>query len=208
MSRRLVLLLPLLACGSVSLGMGTNRRAQDELSAFEKCRLVTAVDLVDSKAPFFGDYAVTKEDRPAAAKLDLSSNPVARKYRTTLRLNVKKGPNFAGHYRVVIWGCGTSCVMFAVVNLKSGRVITPPGFGDVSGVFFVADDFLSQESDADSSGLVRYNAASKLLVVIGDLDEDESREGAFYFVLEGEELRLVHKTPVSKNCESLKGGKH
>ena len=124
-----------------------------------------------------------------------------------LGLDVKKGPNFAGRYRVVIWGCGTSCVMFAVVNLKSGRVITPPGFGDVSGVFFVADDFLAQGTSEDNSGLVRYRPTSRLLVVIGDLDEDESREGAFYFVLEKERLRPVYSTRVNKDCESLKPGR-
>ena len=45
---------------------------------------------------------------------------------------------------------------------------------------------------------------SRLLVILGDLDEDESREGAFYFVLDNERLRLIHSTPVKKNCENLR----
>jgi len=193
--------------GVVLVCVSTTSIAQDELSEYEKCRLVTAADLADAKAPSFQNYAVAKEEHGPPYKLDLSSNPIAKRYRTVLRLDVERGPNFAGHYRVVIWGCGMSCVMFAVVNLKSGRVITPPDFSDVSGVFVYADDFLARQSDPDSSGLVRYNAASKLLVVIGDLDEDESREGAFYFVLEGEKLGLVHATRVKKNCEGLRPSK-
>jgi hypothetical protein len=92
--------------------------------------------------------------------------------------------------------------MFAVVNLRSGRVITPQDFDRVSGVFFYADDFLPQ-TDGDGWGF-RYKLDSKLLVVIGDLAEDESREGAFYFVLEGEKLRPAYSTRVHKDCESAK----
>jgi hypothetical protein len=42
-------------------------------------------------------------------------------------------------------------------------------------------------------------------VILGDLDEDESREGAFYFVLNDERLRLIHSTLVKKNCENVRG---
>jgi hypothetical protein len=191
----------------ICVGFGVTGVSQDEPSAFEKCRYVTGPDLADAKAPSFRDFSVNGERARPPFRLDLASNPIAKRYRTVLRLDVEKGPNFAGHYRVVFWGCGTSCVMFAAVNLESGRVITPPDFGDVSGVLFDAADFLSEQSDPSSSSLVRFNAASRLLVVIGDLDEDESREGAFYFVLEREKLRLVHTTKVKKDCEALRSSK-
>jgi hypothetical protein len=95
--------------------------------------------------------------------------------------------------------------MFAVVNLNTGRVITPEGFSHTSGVHFGVDiQKLFPESPRDYS-LLAFTNESKLLVVLGDLDEDESREGAFYFVLDQERLRLIHSTPVKKNCESLRG---
>jgi hypothetical protein len=128
------------------------------------------------------------------------------RYRTVFRLEVEKGPNFAGHYRVVEWGCGSSCEMVAVVNLRSGRVITPEAFDRVSGVFFYADDFLPQK-DSDGWGF-RYKLDSRLLVAVGDLDEDESREGAFYFVLDREKLRSVYSTDVKKNCANAEHSKN
>src|SRR6202041_301595 len=74
--------------------------------------------------------------------LDLSSNPIAKRYRTVLRYQVSEGANFAGHYRVAIWGCGMTCAMFAVVNLKTGQVITPKRASTVFGIHLAADDFL------------------------------------------------------------------
>jgi hypothetical protein len=53
-------------------------------------------------------------------------------------------------------------------------------------------------------GLLAFTKDSRLLVVLGDLDEDESREGAFYFVLDHERLRLIHSTQVKKSCENLR----
>jgi hypothetical protein len=173
-------------------------------SAYDKCRIVTSSDLTDSKAPRFAAYRVPVPQIAEAPKLDLNSSPTARMYRTLLRQEAYRGPNFAGHYRVAIWGCGTSCAMFAVVNLKTGRVITPEKFYATSTVYFAVEDqkvFPDSQSEDDVFG---FRKDSKLLVILGDLDEDESREGAFYFVLDHERLRLIHSTPVAKDCENLR----
>jgi hypothetical protein len=125
-------------------------------------------------------------------------------YRTVLRSEIAKGSNFAGHYRVAVWGCGSSCSMFAVVNLITGRVITPEGFSYTSGVHFGVDNQKAFPESQRDYWLLGFAKDSRLLVVLGDLDEDESREGAFYFVLDHERLRLIHSTPVKKNCENLR----
>ena len=166
-----------------------------------ECRLIRASDLFDAQAPTFDAYPVIREniDNP---RLDLNSNPIGRRYRTVLRLAVPEGPNFAGHYRLVHWGCGTSCAMFAVVNLRTGRVITLKGFSAVGGVYFYADEFLP-DTESDGWGF-RHKSNSKLLVVVGALlSDDDSKEGAFYFVLENEQFKLIHSTVVKKDC----GGK-
>lgn len=175
---------------------------QDGPTDYEKCRMVLASDLHDDNAPKFSDHPAAIREIISNPKLDLKSNPIARRHRTVLRLAAHEGPNFAGHYKVAVWGCGTSCAQFAVVNLKTGRVITPNGFGSNSYVFFGDDDFLPQAESQD--GDLRFRKDSKMLVVLGDLDEDETREGAFYFVIEAERLRLIHSTLVKKDCEKLR----
>jgi len=166
------------------------------------CRSITAADLSDPKAPSFESFPSAKEGKFSHAKLDLSSNSLAKTYRTVLHQELAKGPNYAGHYRVAIWGCGSSCAMFAVINLKTGQIITAEGLTSVSGNYLVADEFLPN-TESESWGF-RYGTRSKLLVLVGALDEDESREGAFYFVLQNEKLLPVHSTIVKKPCENLK----
>jgi hypothetical protein len=94
--------------------------------------------------------------------------------------------------------------MFAVVNLKTGRVITPQGFTAASTVYFGTEDEKAIPDSQSEDGVLGFRKDSRLLVILGDLDEDESREGAFYFVLDHERLRLVHSTVVEKNCEHLR----
>ena len=110
------------------------------------------------------------------------------------------GANFAGHYRVAIWGCGSSCAQFAVVNLKTGRAITAQGVDGVSGVHLNADDFLPH-TESDAWGF-RFKRDSRLIVLVGEINEDDAKEGAFYYVLKGDRLELVHKTIAARNtCE-------
>jgi len=57
--------------------------------------------------------------KPAPPKLTTRSQ---REFRTLLRQGAQKGPNFAGHYTVVEWGCGSNCVVFAIVDAANGKV--------------------------------------------------------------------------------------
>jgi hypothetical protein len=160
--------------------------------------LVTAADVSDSRAPTFGEYPVKGGEIVSKPRLDLSSSPTARAFRTQLQRAIAEGPNYSGHYRLVYWGCGTSCVGFTVVNLKTGKVIDASEFGGVSGAFLDADDFLPGMND---SWAFRFRADSSLLVVLGAPNEDYSKMGAYYFVLQGERLVLVYTTQVHKNCD-------
>ena len=49
----------------------------------------------------------------------------AHTYRTRLREGAASGPNFADRYTVVIWGCGSGCIEFAITDAKSGAVFFP-----------------------------------------------------------------------------------
>jgi hypothetical protein len=171
-------------------------------SPAEKCHFVTDADLSDAKAPAFGEYPTAAEKVAPARKLNLKSNPIATTYRTVLRREMAEGPNYAGHYRLAFWGCGASCAMFAVINLRTGSVITAKEFGYVLGTDLAADDFLPGTL-SDGWGF-RFKRNSSLLVVLGAPDEDESKTGAYYFVLRGEGLRLIHTTIPEKKCENAR----
>ena len=61
----------------------------------------------------------TYKGKPVTPKL---ITPIQSRFRTVLRKGEGKGPNFAGHYTVVEWGCGSKYVSFAVVDAVNGKV--------------------------------------------------------------------------------------
>jgi len=167
----------------------------------KNCYPITADDLTRKDAPRFDQHPSKAEQIRHPAKVNLKSSAMARKYRTMLRRGVAKGPNFAGHYAVVGWGCGTSCVQFAVVDLKSGEVVFPDDFTVISGAHLYADEFEKDSGGGQFWGL-RYKVNSKLLIAIGTLDEDEEREGAFYYLLQKGKLKKIFSVNVQKiNCD-------
>lgn len=60
-------------------------------------------------------------DNPAA--VDFTSNSDAALFRTTITEQAKEGPNFAGHYTVATWGCGTECEGYAIIDTITGKIV-------------------------------------------------------------------------------------
>jgi len=51
-------------------------------------------------------------------------------YRTRIREGLKEGPNFAGQFSVIQFGCGTGCSFAFVASNKSGQVFSFPRGGE------------------------------------------------------------------------------
>ena len=103
----------------------------------------------------FRDYAVPITFfGKSAPPMHNTSN--SRYYRTKIREAVAAGPNFADHYTIAVWGCGTSCVMFSIVDISNGRVYDFP--------FSVSYD------DEDPCGVI-FHRDSRVVRVIGRLNE-------------------------------------
>ncbi|MFY0603471.1 MAG: hypothetical protein JXQ93_05945 [Flavobacteriaceae bacterium] len=86
-------------------------RDDDNLEVFKKI----------SELPAFESYKVPvymgKLKDP-----DFSTNPEAKQFITRIKEGCKSGINFAGHYTLVFWGCGTSCQYGVVVDRKNGNI--------------------------------------------------------------------------------------
>jgi len=54
---------------------------------------------------------------------DYSFEPEASRFKTAINNAIDFGVNFAGHYSVATWGCGTDCFGYAVVDVSSGDVV-------------------------------------------------------------------------------------
>jgi len=78
------------------------------------------------RPPRFADYPVKERFRGKPTPINFRSHSQARMFRTMLRNTASLGANFAGHYAVNWWGCGTECMRIGVVNLKTGDVYLSP----------------------------------------------------------------------------------
>ena len=108
----------------VSQMLGIDRMKTLIILAF--LALATALSAGDwEHAPKSSDYVVKEvfSGKPAPVKI---SNQRDRTYRTILRDQAKDGPNFAGHYTMVVEGCGLDSLFVAVVDSKTGNVYWPP----------------------------------------------------------------------------------
>lgn len=156
--------------------------------AFTGC-YVTPEQLPRS-APRFAAYAVPKEPsfRPASVRLESRD---ARLFRTQLRTQAKDVPDFAGHYRVAYWGCGTGCLSFAVVNQRTGKVSFPPDFSIVEQVAAAPMDHVTNRVD------------SRLLIVTGMLNEDEKRLGVYFYEMTPKGLKRVKRLTYDQICAGI-----
>jgi hypothetical protein len=161
---------------------------RNERSLSDMCDIL--LEHAPADAPRFEDYPVAAETvRPAP--VNLKGNPEARRFRTMLREGAADGPNFAGHFTIVDWGCGTSCVNWAVVDATTGKVHFDPATEVVSAVHVFTDQSLNFRQD------------SRLLVVLGAPHEDEKREGITYLLWDGKGFKRLAFVPYATLC----GGK-
>jgi hypothetical protein len=128
-------------------------------------------------APRWEDFPATERFAGTPAPADLGSRPWAREFRTVLRAGAAAGPNFAGAYTIVLWGCGTQCQRWAVVDARTGRVHGHP-FDAELGVDFRRDS---------------------RLVAVNPLRPDETpspwRPAPAYFAWDGREMVRVPLPP-------------
>ncbi len=123
------------------------------------------------------------------------ASPEARRFRSVLREGAAAGPNFAGHFTIVVWGCGASCTSAAIVDARTGRVTMPRALRAISAVH-VAD----VPGSADGFNSLRFRRDSRLLVVLGAPGENEERDGVTMFDWNGTALRLLRFVPRADLC--------
>jgi len=86
-----------------------------------------AVVWTKDRAPQFDDFPVRTIYRGRPAPVDFRSDPTTRHFRTRLTQGAKASPDFAGHYTVVEWGCGTSCGVSTIVDAITGKIYDGEG---------------------------------------------------------------------------------
>lgn len=157
--------------------------------------LLSVMLLGDAKAqeqplPNFKDFPAqgTFSGTPTKPKL---TSARARLFRTNIRTQSAEGPNFNGHYRIATWGCGTSCIQFAIIDCKTGQVYFPP----------VAETVGAVIPPGQSEEMLEYRPDSSLLIIAGAIDNSRQHrtEGRFFYEWKNGRLVLIRKVNLAKN---------
>jgi len=90
--------------------------------------LPTAVAVTPPFKETFEQYAVSVYQGPGVQPDFAGAQKPYANYRTRITNGVKSGPNFAGHYSLVLFGCGLGCGTGFLVDVKNGEV-SPVPFG-------------------------------------------------------------------------------
>jgi len=137
------------------------------------------------RIPTFSQYP-SKVEKSRNIQVNLKSHKSARMFRTNLRNSAKEGVNFAGHFVVSNWGCGTNCSQTAIIDARNGRVFFPDILAGAAFGF-------CELGDADEP--IVYKPNSRLLILYGfkggELDKPHSKCGIYYLEWTGTAFRQV-----------------
>ncbi|MBI2816195.1 MAG: hypothetical protein HYX72_04580 [Acidobacteria bacterium] len=119
----------------------------------------------------FEKYPVASIFREKSAVPVLDSRK-ARLYRTTIREAAKSGPDFAGYYTIAMWGCGSECTHFVVIDARTGKIYFPPddvSFSLAGPIYHLSSTLLVTEKGADPGGpleahLLNWNGSKFVLL--------------------------------------------
>jgi hypothetical protein len=139
--------------------------------------------------PRFEDYAVQEKWGGTAASVRFQT-PSDREFRTQFINASKDPPNFAGHYRVATWGCGTDCLQGGIVDLSTGQLLPLPHSKNWPGKWDLCGSVTGGEWDQ----AVQTLPASRLLIV--NCSDAYGRDGGTYlrtsyFVFENGKFRKI-----------------
>jgi len=136
--------------------------------------------------PKFSQYPV-KVQKAKVTKIDFKKNPGARGMRTRLGEGLREGVNFAGHYAIVGWGCGTGCISGAIIDTSTGIVHWPEQLYAM-GTGYAETGYVDKP--------IEYKKNSRLFILNGapgqaDENAPDKPRGIYYYVWKKNSLHLL-----------------
>ena len=158
-----------------------------------------AMAAIRAPHPSFEAYP-TPLERTARPAPVVVAGKAARAFRTQLREDAAKGPNFAGHFTIATWGCGAGCEDWAIIDALTGRVTFPDGLRELS-VLDVGEEPGAPDESFDG---LRYRRTSRLIAVLGAPREEAAREGVGFYLWDGRRLARRAFVPRKAACTTVR----
>lgn len=128
-----------------------SHRDKVDLSKNQSSQLNSTSASCTDKVINSNDYVSSDKFLGDLSPVDLKSNLSANRFRTWILNNYKEKANFAGHYKLIEWGCGTDCFSYVIINVKDGKV---------SYIEEIHEGYLLSQFDIDHNFLI-YNPINK-----------------------------------------------
>jgi hypothetical protein len=106
-------------------------------------------------------------------------------FREAVEFAMQKGPNFAGTYTLVQTSCGTACAGIALVDDRTGEIISSTPFGEVH-----------FGSPIKPYGKVSYHRNSRLLIIEGRIEGVSELPARAYYEWRDSRFRLLELMPL------------
>lgn len=151
------------------------------IPALTLATLLVTLPATAETAPNFAEFPPTASWNGRNAKPKLVS-PDLKAFKTRISNGAKEQPNFAGHYRLVTWGCGSSCLMGAAVDLNSGTVTSIP--------FSVC----CNQAYGEDFEAILIRPGSRLIAFQGMRNEEEPM-GQHWYEFDGKAFRFLRTVP-------------
>lgn len=132
----------------------------------------------------FTDFAATGSFHGKPAQPILATK-TQRMFRSAIREAAAKGPNFAGHYAIAEWGCGSGCMSVAVVDALTGKVFAAP-------FRILSMPLAENEGGHEYQGAV-YQLDSRLFIADGC--PEEASCGTYYYEWSGNKFKRLRFDP-------------
>src|SRR5688572_16043214 len=115
-------------------------------------RASSATETMPAECLEFEHYPITEVYTGPFVEPDVNP-PEVHHFRTRIREGSQGEPDFAGRFRVVSWGCGSNCHVYALVDKRTGKVYMAPAVAALdaeyrlnSGLFVLDPPRLIEES--------------------------------------------------------------
>jgi hypothetical protein len=145
------------------------------------------------KPPRFEDYRVPTTLAARAKPAEVANH--FPDFEKQIIESAKEGPDFAGHFVVEAWTCGSACSEFVIVNVSTLKVHHPR--------FNVAYAFCPEFGGENE---LSYRLDSTLLVVTGRKETYNSKGemldtpcGKYYYTWDGRELKQIYSALAPKS---------
>jgi hypothetical protein len=138
---------------------------------------------IQKPRPQFSDYAVKEIYRGKPALPIIPKD--WRMYRTMIKNGAETDVEFAGHYTIPRWGCGTDCNVFVIVDSISGRVYDGFELSELPAAW-------TEKHEGNNTARMEFYSNSRLLKL--NACPSEKNCGLYdYLMVEGKGLTLVRK---------------